>query len=55
VEGVRKVLTAIQHGSQKRFLHYYAPRTGKTFVQASLAYWLMKLSSLDLHKTCHFL
>eukprot|EP00435_Cladocopium_sp_Y103_P062648 s172_g24.t1 len=43
-EGVRKVLNAIQRGSQKRFLHYYAPRTGKTFVQASLAYWLMKLS-----------
>eukprot|EP00439_Symbiodinium_sp_Y106_P037450 s1410_g4.t1 len=29
-------------GQQKRFLHYYAPRTGKTFVQAALAFWLMK-------------
>eukprot|EP00438_Fugacium_kawagutii_P029210 Skav229545 [mRNA] locus=scaffold568:240027:259515:+ [translate_table: standard] len=44
VEGVLKVLQAIQQGTQKRFLHYYAPRTGKTLVQASLAYWLMKLS-----------
>ena len=48
VEGVHKVLRAIEHGTQKRFLHYYAPRTGKTLVQASLAYWLMRLSTLDL-------
>lgn len=44
VEGVHKVLRAIERGTQKRFLHYYAPRTGKTLVQASLAYWLMRLS-----------
>lgn len=43
VEGVRKVLQAIQAGDQKRFLHYYAPRTGKTMVQAGIAYWMMQL------------
>ncbi|CAE7208956.1 ANKK1 [Symbiodinium sp. CCMP2592] len=43
VEGVAKVLRALEAGKQKRFLHYYAPRTGKTFVQAALAFWLMKL------------
>ena len=48
VEGVHKVLRGIERGTQKRFLHYYAPRTGKTLVQASLAYWLMRLSTLDL-------
>jgi len=49
VEGVHKVLRGIERGTQKRFLHYYAPRTGKTLVQASLAYWLMRLSTLDLN------
>lgn len=43
MEGVAKVLRALEKGQQKRFLHYYAPRTGKTFVQAALAFWLMKL------------
>eukprot|EP00931_Biecheleriopsis_adriatica_P055484 TRINITY_DN32820_c0_g1_i1.p1 TRINITY_DN32820_c0_g1~~TRINITY_DN32820_c0_g1_i1.p1 ORF type:complete len:891 (-),score=143.12 TRINITY_DN32820_c0_g1_i1:188-2830(-) len=43
VEGVNKLLRAIQDGHQKRFLHYYAPRTGKTLVQAAIAYWLLRL------------
>ena len=33
----QKVLCAIECGLQKCFLHYYAPSTGKTIVQASLA------------------
>ena len=47
VEGIQKVLKALVDGRQKRFLHYYAPRTGKTFVQAAMAYWVLKLSFLD--------
>ncbi|CAJ1368425.1 unnamed protein product [Effrenium voratum] len=43
VEGIQRVLKALVAGNQKRFLHYYAPRTGKTFVQAALAYWLLML------------
>jgi len=48
VEGVRKVLEALQLGEQNRFLHYYAPRTGKTFIQAALAYFMARIKELKI-------
>ena len=37
------VLRAIAGGEDKRYLLYYAPRTGKTYVQATLAYIFLRL------------
>ena len=39
--------------TQKRFLHHYAPSAGNTLVQASLPYWLMRLSEEMVALLCH--
>mmetsp|Transcript_62213 Transcript_62213/g.140340 ORF Transcript_62213/g.140340 Transcript_62213/m.140340 type:complete len:952 (+) Transcript_62213:81-2936(+) len=43
VVGVDAVLRAVEQGNLRRFLLYYAPRTGKTYVQAALAYMFIRL------------
>ncbi len=42
LEGVISFLNAIKDGRQRRFLHFYAPRTGKTCIQAALSYILLR-------------